>query len=155
MLTLIILSILIVISLWGAVFYAKIEVNREKQRIIGTLKLYFESQDGQPSEFGKFVDTAAQMLATRVVASFKASAMGEASVLAKNEAKIEGAITQDMFNSEHPMMGMLLSQLPGLRKILQKQPHLAEMAARALASKIPSIGGFPGGNTGGDNPYKL
>ena len=114
-------------------FMVKRYISRKEQAILCLFKAYFEPQgEGQPSEFSLLTDQIALQFSRHILAGFKTTAMGMVSGEAKQHAAVQGAITQDVISLQNPLIGAALSQFPALRKLLDKNPQLAPLAANFL-----------------------
>lgn len=140
-LTALLTGISVLLAALAALFIALHLFKREKQRILATIKLYFESPDNNtPSQFALLTDAIAHQIASAIVASAKGTLMGMQSVDSKNARKLESDLMLDMATAQSPIIGMLLKQFPTVAKRIQKNPEMLPYVQQ-LMSKISSGSG--------------
>jgi len=109
-------------------------LNRQKQALLLTLRLYFEPPDEEtPSQFALLTDTLSQQLASKLIVTLKSSFMGMQSVDAKNQARLQGDLVQDLATQKNPMLGALLESFPAIQRRLAKNPSLTPVVEQMIA----------------------
>lgn len=158
-LTIVILLSALIIGIFGALFAVKLYVDRQKRAFTSILQSYFEAPDSEtPSQFALVTEAISERFAQKLVASLKSSFMGMQSVDAKNMARLEGDVMQDVAGQQNPMLGAILSSFPAVSKRLAKNPALYPLVQAAMAKLATGAGGATGksvGNGGGDYTNQL
>lgn len=98
-----------------------------------------ESGEAKPSPLATVTLALADQAARSVVSSLKASFLGQASGVSRQEAAIESDAKLDMISAVNPGMGALIQGIPALRKLAKKNPGLLDAA----------LAKFAGGSMGG------
>lgn len=115
-------------------------LRREKQRLMRTIKLYFEpAGPEQLSQFAQITEAISRQFASAAVASVKGTIMGMNSVDSKNQKKLEADFTMDLVNQQMPLLGAFMAQFPSVAKRIQKNPELLPLVQQ-FASKLSNGG---------------
>jgi len=111
-------------------------------------KNLFVGQDDKPSQFGIIVDGIGDSIAAKI----KTAAMGVLSGKSRMEQAVQGELIEQGLNAQNPFLSGLLNQFPKLRKLVTKNPELAQFAVDKLAG-LGKAGGpsGPAGSAAGDN----
>lgn len=124
LLTVILLSNLALLALLTFVF---IRISREYQQTKELLASFFQpDKEGEATPFAQLVASSGDILASSLVARLKASFMGDKSGAVRGEAAVEGELALDMASAGNPIVGALIQQFPGLRKLAKKNPQLVD-----------------------------
>lgn len=108
--------------------------NHEKRALLETLRLYFEPPDEEtPSQFAQLTDAVGQQFSSKLITTLKASFMGMQSVDAKNQARLQGDLVQDLATQKNPMLGALLESFPAIQRRLAKNPSLTPVVEQMIA----------------------
>lgn len=133
MLTAIVTGIVAGLTLLGGVFLL---YRRERAKLLKGISDYFSAPDAETlSPFAQTVDIIIDRGSTSLLNKFNASIRGQQSVNAKNSAKLEQAIAQDVVSSANPLLGGILNAFPQAGKILVKNPQLVEYFLGMLAKR--------------------
>lgn len=88
--------------------------------------------EGKPSPLANITQVTADMVGRAISASLKATFMGKASVISKNEAKVDNDIVMDSIGLANPLISTLLGNFPSLKKTLTRNPALLDIALQKL-----------------------
>lgn len=132
---------------------ALILANRLKSSLIKNVRLYFEApEEGKQSPFADILDLIAARFAHAITASIKGSLLNLGSQTARQQNAIQG----ELIKQSAPIgIQALLSQFPGLRKIITKNPELAEYAMNAFAKRSTPADGEDNHKQYYGSPFKV
>jgi 6-phosphogluconate dehydrogenase len=117
-------------------------LKQQKQAAIEAVRLYFEPQSpDEQSQFAAFIEIAAGILSSKMIASLKATFMGMQSVDKRNEQRLQTDMFSDMIGAANPLIGSVLDMFPAVKKRLMKNPELAELAISKIAEMAAKRGG--------------
>lgn len=124
-------------------------VNAQKTALINALRAYFETEEGQPSQFAQFIDIISERLAQKMVNTAKASFLGMQSVDKRNQDRMAQDMVTDVASQANPLVGLLLTSFPTLGRRLAKNPGLLEL----LLPMMSNLGKkSPGPSNGQSSP---
>jgi len=132
-------AILTTIGFAGVVFvvilWIKSLYEAEKAALIESLRAYFEANGENPSQFANFIDILAAKFAVQIKNTITGQILGVQSGTSRAEKALTSAFLTDAATLENPAIGAILSQFPGVAKMLNKNPALFPIA-QGLLSKI-------------------
>lgn len=124
-----------------------VAIRRIAGQIKATARLYFEPQaEDKPSEFSALVEQISIMFSKHLVGHLKTSFLGMQSVDKRNEQRIEQDMLQDGATAANPLLGAILTSFPSVGRRLAKNPALADLLIKTVASKLAGSGSTPGNN---------
>lgn len=102
--------------------------------------------EGEPSPLARFIDSAAQVLASQLTMNLKTSVLGKVSGLTRALDGAEADVTQDLLAARSPLLAGLLALSPKLGRRLAKSPALAAALSSLDLSKLMNAGKGPPSN---------
>ena len=123
MLLTVILTAIFLVSANVALYYVV------KRRLTTGLQSFIAPRGDNPSEFAELIGVITDQAATKNAQSLKGVFMGQNSVVSKNAARVETALTTDLVSRQSPMLGMGMSMFPQLQKLVTKNPGALQMLA--------------------------
>ena len=125
-------GVVFIVILWARSLY-----EAEKTALIDALRAYFEANGENPSQFASFIDILAGKFALQIKNTITGQILGVQSGTSRAEKALTSAFLTDAATLENPAIGAILSQFPGVAKMLNKNPALFPIA-QSLLSKIAS-----------------
>lgn len=133
-------------AIFGIALYARHAIRSEKQDLAEQLRAFVQAPaEGKMSPMAEMVELVSARLAAHLVAQVREFIRVQGSASKRQELAIQGELMQSEVSERNPLIGMLLSQFPGIGKRLLKNPS----ALPALLNLVGGLGG--GGNHGGTN----
>lgn len=138
----------VILTLCIGVFIICGLVDRYYQRAEDRIWAFTASEEGKPSQLAIISDEIAKVLAHRIVERIRSAFMTESSHIQRQENAIKEDVVTDLTSAQSPLAGMLLDQLPSVKKRLARNPS-ALPALLGLLSHL-NLGG--GGSAQLSNP---
>lgn len=110
-------------------------MGRVKRVYNDILDFFTPEKAGEPSPFGKVLKLTSDQFAYKIVDQAKMTLMGMKGNQANQEKAVEGAIAVDAL-SQSPLAATALTAFPELKKLIRKNPGLAEMGISKLLGKV-------------------
>lgn len=129
------------------------------KRLISSLsasaRLFFEPKaEGKQSSFADILDNISSRFGSAVVASLKGFLMAENSAVVRSEK----AQARQQMMAGNPMLSGLAAFAPGVGKVINKHPELAQLAMQFLNRNQKQAGAeevAASNNGGSSNPFKI
>lgn len=145
-LTLPIAILVVLFTILCVVFLSILAVNRLKSQAFRLARAYFEPPDPKtPAEFARTIDLIAARFSAHLSASIKASFMGDASVDAKMQKRVDQALAKDEVGQTSPLLGMALEAWPSLGGLVTKNSKYMPLVLNALKARGQNAGANGGG----------
>lgn len=142
----------VILTLCIGVFILCGLVDRYYQRAEDRLWGFIRSEEGKPSELAVISDEISKVLAHRIVERLRSAFMTESSHIQRQENSLKEDVVGDLATSENPLAGMLLDQLPSVKKRLARNPSalpaLLGLLARLNLGGRGSAQANPGNGSG-------
>jgi hypothetical protein len=138
------LGLLVAMNLWQLVAFHRVKS--------GLQRLFYEfttpEREGEKSGLDIFMETLAHNIGHSAFTQVRSMMANSASKDARAEKAVDSAINQDLLAQANPVIGALLDSMPALRKVIRRNPALAELAIDKIMSRAQS---GPGVETKGNH----
>jgi hypothetical protein len=108
---------------------------------------------GEKSGLDEFVDRLSYNIGHSAFTQVRSMMASSESASVRGQKAVDSAISEDLLSSVNPLLAGLLDTMPALRKVVRRNPALADYALEKITSKVqtqqsvnPTIGHRDNGN---------
>jgi len=113
------------------------------------------ASEGEATPFAQLVANSGDILAGAIVARLKAQIMAGKSGEVRGENAVEGELAVDLASQANPIVGALIQQFPGLRRLAKKNPALVDAVVTKFINNKFGGGGQPSPGTNHQTPPQV
>jgi len=93
------------------------------------------AKEGEKSGLGQFVDQVSYSIGHSAFTQVRSMGAAATSAQVRGERAVDGALSQDLLAQANPMLGALVDSMPQLKKVLNRNPGLADYALSKILTR--------------------